>query len=235
MRITIVEDEALIADHLALCLEDAGYEVTAIFDAAEELIAQFKTIETDLVLIDINLAGVLDGIDLAHAINKETGWPFVFLTSNTEPRTIERVKLTEPGGFIVKPFQAKDLTPAIELAMFKQQKTPVPVTDTSEDASFMIKDKQAMKRVYYRDINYVEAADNYSIVYVGDQRYMLSQTLKTIAGKLEPFGFFRVHRSYVINLRKVDCLLPGKVQLGNIELPTSPSTRQELLAFFDTL
>ena len=232
IRIVIVEDEALIADHLAVCLEDEGYEVQGIYASAEEALEERGKIEADLYLVDINLAGDLDGVDLAHQLNQGKAVPFIFLTSNTEPRTITRVKHTHPAGFIVKPFQARDLRPTIELATFKAR--PSQSVDTGERPSFMIKDKQELRRVYYDEIDYVEAADNYSYLFVGKTRHVLSHTLKTVAEKLKPHGFFRSHRSYLINLKKVDSLRPGKVQLAGLELPVSNTARQELLTYFDT-
>jgi len=236
MRIAIVEDEILIADHLAMCLEEEGYEVVGSFTNATEAIEQFAELNVDLFLLDINLEGHLDGIDLAGHINTKLGVPFIYLTSNTDPRTLERVKLTSPAGFIVKPFQPKDLRPAIELAWYKfQQNKALKTAKTPKEDSFLIKDKEAMHRIFYNEIDYVEAADNYVLIFVNKKRFILSQTLKTIAQKLEQYGFLRIHRSYVINLQKVDCLKPGKVQLGTIELPVSSKARQELLSYFNTL
>ena len=238
-RILIVEDEALIADHLAACLRAEGYAVDAILDSAEDALAHLQTAWPDLALLDIQLAGALDGVDLAMAIRSGTQIPVVFLTSNTDPRTLARVQLSRPAGFIVKPFQPADLRPAIELALYahkarQQEQAPAP-TPAQEEEAFYIKDKHEHHRVRYADILCAEALDNYTRIHLPGKRYIVSQTLKAVEEKLQGHGFFRVHRTWLVQVSQISCIRPTEVVVGDMTLPTSAGARGELLKWVKTL
>ncbi len=231
-HILIVEDELLIAEHLAACLEDDGYVVGGIATSFEEAIELIVVQTPDLVLLDINLEGDLDGIDLANELRHKFQIPHLFVTSNTDDRTIARAKLTNPKGYLVKPFQPQDLRPGIEIALYNSRQRPI--VESKESDSFFIKEKHEMKRVFYHDIEYAEAADNYTILHTSEKKYMLSQTLKAVEQKLIPHGFLRVHRSYVANIHKINCVRPTEVLVNHTPVPTSNNARQELLKYINT-
>lgn len=257
-RILIVEDEALIADHLAACLTAEGYAVDALLDSAEDAIAHLQTARPDLALLDIQLAGTLDGVDLAMAILGGSQIPVVFLTSNTDPRTLARVQLSRPAGFIVKPFQPADLRPAIELALYahksrqqasqthSQTQTPSPThsptqtpspthSQTPPEDAFYIKGKHEHHRVRYADILCAEALDNYTRIHLPGKRYIVSQTLKAVEEKLQGHGFFRIHRTWLVQVSQISCIRPTEVVVGELTLPTSAGARSELLKWVQTL
>ncbi len=225
--IIIVEDEALIADHLAVCLEEEGYEVLGVAESAEEALALLDEKEAELCLLDINLEGDLDGVDLAHEINRHHRIPFIFITSNTSSRTLNRVKLTEPAGFIVKPYTPADIASNVAIALYKSRSTPLVAPKI--DDSFFIREKHELIRVRFRDIRYVEAMDNYVRIHTVQGRHVLSQTLKSVERKLQPHHFIRVHRSFLINLLHIDLIAPRHVLLGETEIPVSESQRTRLL------
>jgi len=225
--IIIVEDEALIADHLAVCLEEEGYEVLGVAESAEEALALLDEKEAELCLLDINLEGDLDGVDLAHEINRHHRIPFIFITSNTSSRTLNRVKLTEPAGFIVKPYTPADIASNVAIALYKSRSTPLAAPKI--DDSFFIREKHELIRVRFRDIRYVEAMDNYVRIHTVQGRHVLSQTLKSVERKLQPHHFIRVHRSFLINLLHIDLIAPRHVLLGETEIPVSESQRTRLL------
>ena len=232
--ILVVEDELLIAQQLVFCLEDAGYHVVGTAVSVAEALELLSQQRPDLVLLDIHLEGSLDGIDLANELRTRFQLPFVYITSNTDARTLARVKLTQPAGFIVKPFQPQDLEPSIEIALYNSiQREQAPSQPTTE--SFFVKDRHEMQRVFYGDIHYAEAADNYTILHTPRKKFMLSQTLKSIEQKLRPHGFLRIHRSYVVNVSKIDCVRPTEVLVGEKALATSSTARSSLLKFIHTL
>ena len=102
--ILIVEDETIIADDLALTLEKMNYQVVDIFDNADDTLEFLKKSKPDLLLLDINIEGDKDGIDLGTAIGKEHKLPFIFLTSYYDNSTVERASKANPLGYLVKPF-----------------------------------------------------------------------------------------------------------------------------------
>ena len=229
-KIMIVEDEALIADHMAMVLEDMGYEVAGVADEGLAALEMMQDQSPDLVLLDINLAGGLDGVDVAQEINRRFEIPFVFVTSNTSPRTLERVKVTEPAGFVVKPYTAADLASNVGIALYKSRMVKAsPPPKTNPEDGFFIKEKHELIRLRFTEVLYVEAMDNYTRLHTAKGRHVLSQTLKAVEQKLAGHPFVRVHRSYLVNLRHVDLIAPRHVLIGGEKVPVSESQRQKLL------
>ncbi len=122
-KILVVEDESIVGIDLKRTLEKLGYSVIDIMRTGEEAI--LKTIETkpDLVLMDIMLAGKMNGIQAADIINNKTNIPVIYLTAYTDFATLEGAKSTEPYGYIVKPYDERVLLSTIEMALYKNQIT----------------------------------------------------------------------------------------------------------------
>ena len=121
IRILIVEDEAIVAMDLRLRLEALGYEITNTVASGEEAI---ETIEADrpaLVLMDIMLRGELDGIETSEIVRARFGLPVIFVTAYADPATLERAKITEPFGYVLKPFDDRELQGHIEIALYKHR------------------------------------------------------------------------------------------------------------------
>lgn len=118
-RILIVEDEPIIAEDIAGCLEENGFEVSAIAYNGREALELVEKNIPDAVLLDINLGNEQpDGIAVAGHINNHTQIPFVFLTSHADRSTLERAKQTFPAGYLLKPFNGPDLMTSLEIALF---------------------------------------------------------------------------------------------------------------------
>ncbi|MGV3609891.1 MAG: LytR/AlgR family response regulator transcription factor [Fluviicola sp.] len=230
IRISITEDEALIADNLAYCLEDLGYEVVSISDNAAETIGNLTIHQPDIALIDIQIRGEMDGIQLAKIIREQFRIPFIYITSNSESATIEKLKETQPAGFILKPFSTSSLGPVIEIALHNAsiQKMDARELIQVDDALF-IKDKHSLIKIRFTEILFAEARSNYTLIQTSDNRFLLSQTLKSIEEKLVPNGFMRIHRSYIVNIREIDEIRAKNVRLKDTELPLSESYRPDLL------
>jgi diguanylate cyclase (GGDEF)-like protein len=120
-QILVVEDETIVAKDIERCLQGLGYAVPAIASSGEHAIERAAAIHPDLVLMDITLKGRVDGISAAHEIGGRLGIPVVYLTSHADDGTLRRAKVTEPFGYIVKPFDKKDLYTAIELALHRHR------------------------------------------------------------------------------------------------------------------
>lgn len=115
-NVIVVEDEAIIADYIALCVEEIGHSIIEICDEAEYALDSIEIEKPDLVLLDIRINGKKDGVDIAHELNKR-GIPFIFISSNADDKTLDRVKLTNPLGFVFKPFSREQFKLSFELAM----------------------------------------------------------------------------------------------------------------------
>ncbi|MCP4296641.1 MAG: response regulator [Proteobacteria bacterium] len=119
--ILIVEDEAIIAEDIRISLEDAGYQVRSVFAAGEDALEWMKSNEVDLVLMDIMLAGEIDGIETAARIRSLRDVPVIYLTSYTNEQVLNRAKITSPSGYIIKPFKNRELFATIEMAFYKHR------------------------------------------------------------------------------------------------------------------
>lgn len=120
-KILVVEDEMLVAEDIAGRLRRLGYQVTDMVESGEEAIASVLDNPPDLVLMDIVLAGELDGIQAAEAIRQHKSIPVVYLTAYGDKNTLNRSKITDPFGYITKPFEERQLDNTIEVALNKHQ------------------------------------------------------------------------------------------------------------------
>ncbi len=118
-KILVVEDEKIVALDINNVLSKLGYDVPALVASGDEAVEAVKKTKPDLVLMDIVLKGNTDGIEAAELIRHRYGTPLVFLTAYADDEILRRVKHIEPFGYILKPFQEKELYSAIEIALFK--------------------------------------------------------------------------------------------------------------------
>lgn len=117
IKIIIVEDEPLIAEGIALHLKNSIFSVSAIAYDADEALQLLQTKTPDIAILDINLEGGKDGIQIAEYINKACPMPFIYLTSYSDKAIMDRAKATSPSGFIVKPFNKNTLLASLEIAV----------------------------------------------------------------------------------------------------------------------
>jgi PAS domain S-box-containing protein len=120
-RIMVVEDEGIIAQDIKNCLEGLGYVVPDVVFTGREAIQRAEELRPDLVLMDIVLKGEIDGIETAAEIRKKYNIPIVYLTAYEDDKTLKRAKMTEPLGYILKPFEERYLRSSIEMALYKHQ------------------------------------------------------------------------------------------------------------------
>ena len=120
-KIMIVEDEYIIAGHIQMSLEKMGYTTCPLVSSAEEALENIEVEKPDLVLMDIMLKGEKDGIEAANHIKSHYNIPVVYLTAYADEEILKRAKVTEPFGFLIKPFQYKELYSTIEMALHKHQ------------------------------------------------------------------------------------------------------------------
>ena len=119
--VLIVEDEAIVAADLAGKLGQLGYEIAGTTAVGEEAVALACRLLPEVVLMDIRLKGSMDGIEAAEAIRRRADVPVIYLTAHSDSATLNRAKLSEPFGYILKPFEERELATTIEMALYKHQ------------------------------------------------------------------------------------------------------------------
>jgi PAS domain S-box-containing protein len=120
-RILVVEDELIIAKGIEKRLKSLGYAVTDTVSSGEEAVQQAMETLPDLVLMDINLHGAMDGVTAAEQIRSQVDIPVIFLTAYADSDTLARAKISEPFGYILKPFQDITLRSTIEMGLYKHR------------------------------------------------------------------------------------------------------------------
>lgn len=118
IRILIVEDDPLIAIDIEQTLNTLDFTVSGTAYSVDDALLQLKNNTPDAVLMDINLESEKDGVQLAQIINENYKLPFIFLTAHADKQTLEHAKKTKPAGYIVKPFDEKDLLVGLEIALY---------------------------------------------------------------------------------------------------------------------
>lgn len=235
--ILIVEDEMIIAANISLQLTHLGYEVTGIIPRAEEVLPHIRLHVPDILLLDINLKGDIDGIQLAHLIQKEFKIPIIYLTANSDETNFNRAKETNPYAFISKPFKKLDLQRAIELTIIRIQnenetEKSIPIDNyvpfVLSDCIF-VRSHNKMVKVCINDILFIEAERNYCKIHCKDKEHLLVTTLKDLEEKLTSNNLLRIHRSFIVNLSHIDEIAMSHVVIAKKAIPLSAELKKQLL------
>jgi DNA-binding LytR/AlgR family response regulator len=233
VKVLIVEDDLIISSDLAEILESANYEVCGMCKSFAEAMKTIEAKRPDLLLLDINISGDKDGIQLANELRLQK-LPFIFISSHTDRLTIERAKQSHPYGFLVKPFEEADVLVAIEIALSNfahEQNTSG--TSTPEEFvignSLFVRHKNSTIKISYDDVLFARADSNYCIIHTKDQSYTLRSTLKEIESKLTGSQFYRSHKSYVINLNHLNSISTEEIVVGKESLPVGREQHEWLM------
>ncbi len=243
IKILVVEDEMIIAAKIAMQLTSLGYEVTGILPRGEQALEHVKENKPDIVLLDINLKGNLDGIETATQMQQLYNFPIIYLTANADEGTFNKAKTTKPAAFISKPFKQLDLQRAIELTISRMaynESDPGTEKNKEEEIPCILSDrifvrhKEKMVKIMIPDILYIEADRNYSRIFTASREYLLTITLKLIEQKLPEDLFLRIHRSYLINISQIEEVLESHVMIAQKAIPLGAGLKEKLLQRINT-
>lgn len=212
-KVLMVEDDMIIAADVSMQLTKLGYEIIGMNTSGEDALKIIEHNRPDIIIMDIILTGKMNGIETSQKILDNYQIPVIFLTSNSDDATFEQAIKTKPYAFISKPFQKSDLERTLSLTMqrVEVEKEAQPFIKPTDHVSAMmdrlfIRHKGQMVKVLLNEILYAEADRNYCKIYTEKQNYLLSVPLRNIESQLPDSNFFRVHRSFVVNLCKVDAI-----------------------------
>lgn len=240
INILVVEDESIVAKDIQNSLRKLGYNVPTTVSSGEEAVATAEETSPDLVLMDIMLKGEISGIEAADQIRNNFDIPVIYLTAYADESTLAKAKITEPYGYIIKPFKEIDLHTTIEMALYKHSKEAQIrkerdlyssiVLDKNSTDSIFVKSNSRLVKVKLADIMYVEALKDYVIIHVVGAKYTVHSTMKDMAKTLMEKDFIRVHRSYIVRIDKIAALdYPNLVMEDDKKLiPIGGSYKDEL-------
>ncbi len=239
IRVLIVEDDMIIAANISLQLSKIGYEITGIETRGEDAIVHAKLNTPDVVLMDINLKGSIDGIETAYSIQANSDIPIVYITANNDESSFERAKKTHPFAFIAKPINMRNLHRTLSLVEEQIKKREKNEFMNEELVEFLndrifIRHHGQMVKLLLEDILFIEADRNYCHIVTAKQPYLLTATLKVMEDKLPGSHFVRVHRSYIVNITRLEVVAESHVEINRKVIPLSKSYKEALLKHLQT-
>jgi len=242
INVLVVEDESIVSKDIQHSLKKLGYNVVGASATGEKAIELAATENPDIVLMDIMLKGEMNGIEAAGQIKTNQAIPIIFLTAYADELTLSKAKVTQPYGYILKPFKEIDLHTTIEMAIYKHSKEQEVIkerdllyslVDNKENTKdhIFVKSNSKLIKLKTVDIYYIEALKDYVVIHMLDKRYTIHSTMKDIEQKMGKEEFLRVHRSYIIRLDKIATIEHPNLSLENIEkmIPIGGSYREYLV------
>ncbi|WP_422089285.1 LytR/AlgR family response regulator transcription factor [Tenacibaculum ovolyticum] len=216
VNVFIIEDTPAESDRLIKVLEANNYNVTGAARNFKEALTKFYQVKVDIVIIDIFLNGVADGISFAETISiiPEASKPFVFLTSSTDREIFKRAKLTQPFSYLMKPFNELEVLYAIEMAVEKfYAQTDVFLDDEEDtiisDEYLFIKKGKSLKKVRISDIIYIDVEEKYCNIITEKEKFVILISLTKILKLLDNTIFYRTHRNFIVNVEKIIEIIPA--------------------------
>lgn len=245
--ILLVEDDALVSLDLADRLARLGFFNIVIYETGEEAIENFTVDQPKVVIMDIALAGELDGIETAIRLKKETEVPIIFLTDNVDENTFQRSLAVHPAAFLHKPFIDRQVAQNIEIALLHgneprgnkeevNEEVPVLVSD----GLFAFKKEGRFDKVPFDSIRYLEAGRSYCKVYIsGKENMLVTHSMKIVFEILKRTdlanNFVQIHRSYIVNTSYITGFQGRTLYLDNDKLTSSDHFIPDLRRRFFTI
>ncbi|MEM6831011.1 MAG: response regulator [Bacteroidota bacterium] len=231
IKILIVEDQVIVSEEIKEILLAKGYDVIGQCTSANDALEVLTQEVCDVAILDINIEGEKDGIELAKDMLNDHQCAIIFLTAYADDHFLKRAKEVKPASYIVKPFEETNLHMAIEIAFNNLIASGVVLKEESFHAndSIFIKDQSRYRKIQLDEIQYAEAEGSYTKVVLEKRNITLAINLKAFEKHLGSLDFMRIHRSYVINLGKVDEFEGNRVFINKEAIPISASFKERFL------
>lgn len=233
-RVFIVEDELLHLEALKITIEEAGMELAGECSDADSAFEKIRKQKPDVLLVDIALPGINNGITLAEKAHNELQIPHIFTTSFTDENIIAQAVATQPAGYLRKPVDPVNLIAAVQIALTKttfQQKEP---SQPENNHTVFIKMGDKLVRVDLNEVLIIKAdGENCISLLTEKKEFICRTTLKEFCTQL-PDGFIQTHRSYYINLKHLE-LFNEREQSARLKNRTAPVARNFRKNFLSAL
>ncbi|MBA3827333.1 MAG: response regulator [Taibaiella sp.] len=234
VKVGVVEDDLVAAQGIINVLNQLGYIATGPAVSYSEALEMIEKEQPDILLLDIMLHGIKDGIELAQKVREDYDIPFLFLTGNSDAATVERAKKILPAAYLVKPFSKNELFASIEVCLYNYSFSKQNASEIAKD-NYIIKDclfiKQAQNfyKVKIEEILYLQSDNVYIYVHTTNNKLIVRSTIQHYLKLINKDFFYRVHRSFAINMNHVVTISAENVIIGGREIPISKVYRDELL------
>jgi two-component system response regulator LytT len=219
-KILIVDDEVLIAEYLKDILISLGFPKIQLAHNLQQTFVEIEQFQPELLLLDIRMERELEGIEIAQKINEQHAIPFIFITAHSDAQIIEQAINTNPAGYITKPFKKMDVFAAINLAIKKNM--------LQQEKTIIFKEGYDTIKLPIDEIFFAKSDGNYIDLFTYKKNYTIRYSLDWLLDNLPNNEFKKTHRSYVVNLRKIDKIGSKSIIVNNTKIPVS---RNNLINF----
>ena len=211
-KILIIEDEAVIAEHLKMLLENNDIDQIELAYSKESALKAFKNYKPDLIFLDIHMENEMDGIELANHINEHYQIPFIFVTAHSDNAIIKKATQTNPVAYITKPFKNADIFAALNIAINNSRKS---------ESTFSFKDGYDEIFIKNEEILFVKSEKNYIDLVCLNRKYTLRNSLDWFLQTNSSEDFMRIHRSFIVNVNHIKKLSSSTVEITDHVIPIS--------------
>jgi DNA-binding LytR/AlgR family response regulator len=224
-RILIVEDEQELALNIEEILGHVGYEVVGIFDNGKDVLDYLKHNTVDLIFMDIQISGGIDGVELCKIIKSNYNIPIIYLTAFSNKILLDKISTTQYEGYILKPFTIEELQATTYLVLKNYVKKTSP---PSRKNVYIVRDKGNTVPLHFDEILFFKADGLYTKIQTKSKIYMARNILKDMIQDLPKDNFVRVHKSYVINFKEVTSFNSKEIQIGDYTIPLRRGSLKEI-------
>lgn len=241
IKVLVVEDDGIIGMSIEKMLSEKGYDCKLVA-SGEAAIAMLPEYGPDIVLMDIGLGPAMDGITAMRIIRKNhKNLPAIFITQQNDDCFFEQAKETFPNHYLTKPFTETALHRAILLALQgtgtaeAASMPPGALESVVSDGIFVRTVQNVYKKLLFENILYLVAKGAYTDIYFRSSQdkepsfYTVSLSSNNVAKQLDRPWIVKVHKSYYVNLRQIDSLLPDEVSIAGHTVPVSRDYKPALL------
>lgn len=214
MKILIVENDVLIAEHLAQIVKSFQYEVAGIAFNKDDAIKSIDKNPPDMALLDVRIQELYDGIEIGEYVRQNHSIPIVYVTAHSENKTVEKALKTKPNGYVLKPFKESEILAAIGIAVQNFRKE-------QSDEFFFIKNNYKAIKLLYNEVLYLKSNNNHIEIHTKTNQYYQRMGLQEMLDNQDDEIFIRVHRSFAVNKNRITKYTARKLYINTIEIPVS--------------
>lgn len=216
----VVEDDVLIAEDIKQLLKKSGIENVLLAHSFQEAIQLISIHNPDFALLDIRMERELDGFEIAQRLNEDYQIPFMYVTSHSDEVLVKKIIKSKPIAYVTKPINKFNFFAQIQLALSH-------LNDRIESEQFLkVKDGLVVYNINVDKIHSISADGNYLNLYTEQGRYNTRMSSAEILEKL-PENFVKIHRSHIVNVKKVNSYTTTSVKLENEEIPISRGMKDQ--------
>ena len=240
IKFLIVEDNALFALEVEMLIHHLGYEILKVVDNSEEALEVVAYTPPDIILMDIDIEGNLNGVEVAEKI-RHRGIPILFMTSLKDKKLYEQAKQTALVGYLIKPFDEISLQSAIEFALstlyqkdIKQEEFKGWKEDFLYQDKLLIRQNQQLRKLNIQDVIVVTSEGNYCDIQTPTEKYVVNLSLTKFLQMLPDDEFIRIHKRHIVQLKYINNIILNDniVEMNGQQLPVGRTFKKALLKKF---